>query len=122
MPNPKTTLENKSSHKLKALIWVLAQNKILTQEILIIRGCAIPPGCKLCNNDLIETRDSILLNCQYARHFWRTLAVRLRITRIPDNTTTILTAWRTPVQLSDSRISWDTTWAAGVWALWCERN
>lgn len=83
--------------------------KILTQEVLLTKGCNVVFGCKLCLNDQMETRDHIFFNCQHATNFWRGLAAIMRF-RTP--ATLLETVSRYCNRVKVQRL-WDTLWAAG---------
>lgn len=46
--------------KVMIFIWLMLDNKILTQNVLTYRGCPIPTGCHLCGKDIVETKDHIM--------------------------------------------------------------
>lgn len=41
--------------KVRIFVWLMRENKILTQKILLIRGCSIQLKCRLCNSTIVET-------------------------------------------------------------------
>ena len=108
--------------KVRIFLWLLFRNQILTQEVLVKRGCMVDEGCCFCNNNGIETRQHLFWECTYANSFWRGLAAELNLP--PMSGTTLINVWirgRKGLTKQD-RLRWDTAWAAGTWTLWKERN
>lgn len=72
----------------------------------------------------IGNQRSFLLDCPYAKRYWRGLLASHNFNIISQPGATIVDVWWNaregmgPVQLR----AWDTTWAAGLWALWKKRN
>lgn len=64
--------------EVKIFIWLVVQNKLLTQEVLHIRGCPVPEGCRLCANDKLETLDHLLWDCPFSKLFWMSILPKLR--------------------------------------------
>lgn len=64
--------------KVKVFIWLMLLDKILTQENLLIRGCQVNTGCKLCS-------------CPFVKRFWRGLCAQINIPRRVENS--IENAW-----------------------------
>ena len=97
-------------------------DKILTQEVLTVRGCAVTQGCALCNSGQTETSEHLMRTCPYAAKFWWGLCVQQNLPITVGSCHTDIW-WDGRVQLSgQSKERWDVTWAAGSWALWKERN
>lgn len=71
--------------KVKIFIWVAMQNKTLTQEILMIRGCNITPGWVLCQDSKVETTEHIMYWCSYSEGVWRGLLQQHGITQHSGN-------------------------------------
>lgn len=100
--------------KVKVFMWLLFDNKILTQEILITRECTVTAGCHMCNSSMMETRDHLIWECGFATTFWTGLCASLNISirRGGD----MVEEWikgqsNLPPRL---RKLWITAWAAGV--------
>lgn len=108
--------------KVKIFLWLMIEDKILTQEVLTSRGCAVTPGCVLCRDPQVETRDHMLANCAYSDRVWRGLGAQLNLPPMTGNNP-IDIWWKGRSQLQgQTKLRWDTAWAAGVWAIWKERN
>ncbi|XP_078158180.1 uncharacterized protein LOC144553861 [Carex rostrata] len=108
--------------KVRIFLWLMMDNKILTQEVLTIRGCQVQSGCKLCNSSDLETRDHIFWECPYATSIWRGLTAQQNIRRAA-GTNPIDIWWNQRRTMEkEQRLRWDVTWAAGTWALRKERN
>lgn len=56
--------------KIRIFIWLMWDNKILTQQVLISRGCSVQTGCHLCQSVNMEIRDHMLWDCIFAQIFW----------------------------------------------------
>lgn len=52
--------------KVRIFLWLMLDNKILTQQVLHSRGCQVQVGCHLCSSTAMETRDHLMWNCGYA--------------------------------------------------------
>lgn len=100
----------------------MRDNKILTQEVLLTRGCIVQQGCHLCNAPTLDTTYHIMWAYPYALIFWHGLLAHYSIRfmswgQIRDN-------W----DLTQSNISItareqnNVVWTVGVWALWWKRN
>lgn len=110
--------------KIKILIWLMIQNKILTQQVLISRGCQVQTGCHLCQATVVETRDHMFWQCPYATRFWRGLCAHFNFTFLGSSVSTIPGMWNLGRRHRSARgkTLWDAMWAAGAWALWKEQN
>lgn len=110
--------------KVKVFLWVLLQHKLLTRGILMRRGCQTTQGCMLCGGAITETDVHLFWTCAYSALFWQSLLASYNCNQRVTGTTTHINLWlRISVQLnSRGRTIWDTVWAAGLWALWRERN
>lgn len=108
--------------KVKIFIWLMLDNKILTQQNLHSRRCPIQVGCHLCSNQSMETRDHLMWDCKYASALWQGLRAHYNI--ILRGNSDIGEAWiQTGKPLSQRhRARWNVIWAAGARALWRERN
>lgn len=55
--------------KVRIFGWLMLEGKILTQHTMLTRWRVIQTGCYLCEEDLIETRDHIIWDCEYTVRF-----------------------------------------------------
>lgn len=110
--------------KVRTFVWLLLQDSILIQQVLITRGCIVTTGCGLCGNTDIETSTHLLWTCQFAKRFWTGLLMHFNLPIPNANQTDLQDTWwkhRFKV-ISQECPLWDTTWPLGMWALWRERN
>lgn len=56
--------------KIRLFLWVTIQNRLLTQQVLIYKGCQVQPGCHLCESTAIETSVHLL---RFAKRFWASI-------------------------------------------------
>jgi hypothetical protein len=61
------------------MVWRLMHQKMPTDENLMVRGCAIPSMCNLCNCH-VETSFHIFFECSFAIKLWSWLAGCLNMT------------------------------------------
>jgi hypothetical protein len=108
--------------KVRIFLWLLFRNQILTQEVLVKRGCTADEGCSYCNNNEIETRQHLFWECTYANSFWRGLTAELNLPTMSGTTLINVWIWGRNRLTKQDKLRWDTTWAAGTWTLWKERN
>ena len=123
-PYAKLLWKMKIPTKVRIFIWLISQNSLLTQEVLIIRGCNVVHGCALCSSGEIETGEHMLWECQYAKSFWRGIMgefnIRVQtmgIKPLPEICLQIISNLG-----GRKKKLWDTIWEAGAWAIWRERN
>lgn len=108
--------------KVRIFIWLMLDNKILTQEVLFHRGCIVPTGCHFCGDIAMESKDHIMWDYIYARRFWFSITAQFNFNM--DGAEDILRAW-TQVNMDSARsvrVLWNVVWVAGAWSLWRERN
>lgn len=108
--------------KVRIFIWLMLDDKILTQQVMHYRGWPVPTGCHLCAADIIESRDHLMWDCPYASSFWVGLMAQCNI---PNNgNSNILALWIriNSAQTQTRRHEWRVAWAARAWTLWRERN
>lgn len=101
--------------KVKVFLWLMSGNKILTQDILIGRGCTLQStGCQLCVSQQIETREHLFWDCRYAIRFWVGLLAHYNIP-IPlvGPISIIWTMGEKPATLQQKRL-WGVVGAAGA--------
>ncbi|KAJ4792133.1 RNA-directed DNA polymerase (reverse transcriptase)-related family protein [Rhynchospora pubera] len=69
----------KSPPRVKVFLWILLQDRLLTQQNLIVRGWPCPTSCPCCNTSLMETTDHLFLHCQYATSIWSLVQTHYRL-------------------------------------------
>lgn len=121
MPHNLALWSLKIPTKIRIFLWVAMQDKLLTQQNLSMKGCAVPLGCHLCSNSGMETTGHLLHSCTFAIRLWQILAPQSHPLTQTDE---LHLFWWTPRETMSktSRAKWDATWAAGCWNLWKERN
>ena len=112
-PHYKFMWKIKVPMKVKIFLWLMLEDKILTQEVLGVRGCIVQSGCHLCDSTATESRDHLMWECPFARRFWRGLGAQHNIV-IGNNVEGILKIW---IQghynwIPRQRIRWNIIWAA----------
>lgn len=50
--------------------WLLLGDKVMTREVLQMRGWNVNQECVLCEGGSIETRDHMFWGCSYSTGFW----------------------------------------------------
>ncbi|KAJ1689817.1 hypothetical protein LUZ63_013972 [Rhynchospora breviuscula] len=109
----------KSPPRVKIFLWLLLQDRLLTQQNLIMRGWPSATSCSNCNGGFIESADHLFLQCQYAISVWSLVQMRFKLPLL-DFTLDIGDFWlslRIP-----SIKDWDIIWAAASWNIWKARN
>lgn len=108
--------------KVRIFFWLLLWDRLMTREILLIRGCSIANACVLCNGGTLETRDHLFKGCTYSNSFWTRLLAQFNLPRPMEESVEL--AWFDNQESLDAqaRVRWDLVWVAGTWALWKERN
>ncbi|KAJ1685156.1 hypothetical protein LUZ63_016546 [Rhynchospora breviuscula] len=89
---------------------LLAHDRILTQEQLLKRNIPFQPKCVLCGLQILENREHLFGECEFARNLWSGLHIRQA------SVLSLLQLLCTPN--SACRI----TLATAFWGLWLERN
>jgi hypothetical protein len=62
--------------KKKLFIWLAAENKILTWQVLQGKGWQGPGRCPLCKSE-IENVDHLFVHCRFIQTVWESLAICL---------------------------------------------
>lgn len=112
--------------KVILFIWLLINDRILTQAVMAEKGFHVTTGCVLCQETQdtdIETRDHLLWSCTLASRFLRGLAAHMNVLFMR-GAQTVTEAWwdiRSNILAEDRRMT-GTVWVARCWALWRERN
>ncbi|KAJ4755660.1 RNA-directed DNA polymerase (reverse transcriptase)-related family protein [Rhynchospora pubera] len=55
---------------IQIFVFLLFQDKLLTQEALLKRNIWVQPGCSLCNSTSLETATHIFYLCPYTQELW----------------------------------------------------
>ncbi len=99
--------------------------ELLTADRLVKRGWIGPSICSLCCADG-KNLDHLFFTCPYAVAVWEGILFKwpLSCVRLLDSSGDLATRWRMAREPSrgPSQAEFDTTFAAGCWELWIERN
>ncbi|KAJ4793140.1 RNA-directed DNA polymerase (reverse transcriptase)-related family protein [Rhynchospora pubera] len=109
----------KAPLKVRIFLWLLLQNRLLTQENLLLRGWPSIQSCITCQTTTMETAPHLFIHCPFAHRLWDMLQTRLNLPVI-NFTTDLVGFWLANRSLLGDQ--WDIIWAAASWALWKERN
>ncbi|KAJ1690987.1 hypothetical protein LUZ63_015142 [Rhynchospora breviuscula] len=109
----------KAPLKVRIFLWLLLQNRLLTQENLLLRGWPAIQSCITCQTPTMETAPHLFIHCPFAHRLWDMLQTRLNLPVI-NFTADLVGFWLTNRSLLGDQ--WDIIWAAASWALWKERN
>jgi zinc-binding in reverse transcriptase len=104
-------------NKIKIFLWLMMQNKLLTNENLQKRNWPCGASCVLCNSIMQETTDHIFLSCSFTRRTWNDI--------LPNNhqlPSSVIYLSRTldAGRLANSGVA--IKYAAVCWNIWKERN
>ncbi|KAJ4749319.1 RNA-directed DNA polymerase (reverse transcriptase)-related family protein [Rhynchospora pubera] len=59
---------------IRLFIFLLFQDRILTQEALVKRNIEVQPGCSLCDSTSLETATHIFCLCPYTQELWNRMS------------------------------------------------
>ncbi|KAJ1686346.1 hypothetical protein LUZ63_017736 [Rhynchospora breviuscula] len=107
----------KSPPRVKIFLWLLLQDRLLTQQNLIVRGWPSSTSCSNCNGRFLETTGHLFLQCQYAISVWSLIQLRFKLPRL-DFTLDIGDFWLSLRSFKD----WNIIWVASSWNIWKTRN
>ncbi|KAJ3703386.1 hypothetical protein LUZ61_007091 [Rhynchospora tenuis] len=105
--------------KVKIFIWLLLQDRLLTQSNLLLRNWPTNEGCPCCLAGPLKTAHHLFLDCPLASSIWTSVQQLFNfptLLLIDD----LLAFWLTNRSTLGSE--WDTIWAATNWTIWKERN
>ncbi|KAJ3701224.1 hypothetical protein LUZ61_004929 [Rhynchospora tenuis] len=109
----------KAPPRVKIFLWLLLQDRLLTQQNLNIRNWPAIESCICCTGNILETSSHLFVHCPFARSIWdiSQICLNLPFLCFPLD---IKSFWLE--NRSRLRQPWDTIWAAVTWTLWKERN
>jgi hypothetical protein len=78
----------------------------------------------LCCTNTIESATHLFWNYSYAKEFWQLLIREINIGITTQGIRSHIQLWKYQSEIIDAgrRRSWEIAWAAGLWAVWRERN
>ncbi|KAJ4799837.1 RNA-directed DNA polymerase (reverse transcriptase)-related family protein [Rhynchospora pubera] len=109
----------KAPPKVKIFIWLLLQDRLLTQQNLLLRNWPANIGCPCCLARPFETAIHLFLHCHMASSIWNKVRQHYSLPTF-SLTDDLLGFWLT--NRSADYDLWDTIWAATNWTIWKERN
>lgn len=108
----------------KIFAYLCIKGKLLTHDVMSMRGIECDLQCVLCPTCPVETMLHLLFDCQYARKFWFRFRLHLgfpimtRRASIPDTVTVSYQRCRSRL----TRKLWGIYFFSGCWVIWKERN
>lgn len=112
--------------KVKLFTYLLLQERILTQDVMVRRGIPYQLGCVLCDSATIESAAHLLYQCRYAQQVWREVQRRwgVQMVTLAPSVPEIWYASKLGVQnYGDSRRKqWVVRTMAVLWIIWKQRN
>ncbi|KAJ1695641.1 hypothetical protein LUZ63_012339 [Rhynchospora breviuscula] len=105
--------------KVKIFLWLLLQDRLLTQDNFQVRGWPTIHSCTTCQSPVTEIAPHLFIHCTFTHRLWDLIQLlfHLPVLTFTDN---IIDFWL------NNRVNiekqWDIIWAAVSWALWKERN
>ncbi|KAJ3691188.1 hypothetical protein LUZ61_020352 [Rhynchospora tenuis] len=105
--------------KIKIFLWLLLQDRLLTQENLILRGWPTIQSCTTCRSLVMETSIHLFIQCPFAHRLWDLIQDHYNLPVLLF-TSNLLDFWLQNRTIIGTQ--WDIIWAAVCWGLWKERN
>ncbi|KAJ4816106.1 RNA-directed DNA polymerase (reverse transcriptase)-related family protein [Rhynchospora pubera] len=109
----------KTAPRVKIFLWLLLQDRLLTQQNLLRRNWPANDGCCCCLARPLETADHLFLHCPLASSIWNRVQQHFNLPAL--SFTEELPAFWLTNRLTTGA-AWDTIWAATNWSIWKERN
>ncbi|KAJ4810847.1 RNA-directed DNA polymerase (reverse transcriptase)-related family protein [Rhynchospora pubera] len=103
----------------RIFLWLLLQDRLLTQNNLLIRNWPANDGCPCCFDHPLETATHLFLLCPFANSIWNRVRHLYNITTLLFTEDVIAFWLRNRPTVG---VKWDTIWAATTWTIWKERN
>ncbi|KAJ1698015.1 hypothetical protein LUZ63_006527 [Rhynchospora breviuscula] len=69
----------KSPPKVRIFLWLLLQDRLHTQQNLLLRGWPSATACPSCTSTFVETTDHLFLQCQFAIDVWTLVQIRFSL-------------------------------------------
>ena len=111
--------------KVKVFLWTLLQNKLLTRDTILRRGCNGTTGRVMCQDSVIrETTVHFFWNCTYTKEFWNRYITGINVGVTISGARSHIHLWKKQLRaLEATQIkTWEIAWSAGQRAIWRERN
>ncbi|KAJ1698769.1 hypothetical protein LUZ63_007281 [Rhynchospora breviuscula] len=109
----------KAPPKVKVFLWLLLQDRLLTQDNLVVRGWPAIQSYTTCHLEVMETVVHLFIQCPFARSIWDLIQVHYNFS-VLSFSSSIVDFWLQNRAIIGKQ--WDIIWAAVSWALWKERN
>ena len=114
MPGSEVIWKTTVPSKVKAFIWLVANDAMLTKKNLIRSHCPIDALCVRCRRE-IESTEHLFLQCPFSQYIWGVIldvfGIRTKLIQLRD----CWTDWRTQYVTIRSRMTWDMVVAATLW-------
>ncbi|KAJ4805083.1 RNA-directed DNA polymerase (Reverse transcriptase)-related family protein [Rhynchospora pubera] len=105
---------------IKLFLYLLLNDRILTQSQLAKRNIAFTPGCSMCNA-LMEDSLHLFVMCPYVCELWNILRFSLHLQQFSNSHSCKLSLLKTMQRFKDNPASL-VYFASALWAVWIERN
>lgn len=111
-------------HRLKTCLWIIANNKLLTNAERFKRHMTDTAACSLCNGEM-ETTLHAIRDCGKVRRLWEKLVPPLKWNDFFHGN---LAEWLDSNLKGNysadsvSNLSWSYTFIVAIWSIWRERN
>ncbi|CAI0468584.1 unnamed protein product [Linum tenue] len=108
--------------KVKAFLWLVTHERILTHDNLKRRGWNLASRCALCNSEE-ENIDHLFRHCSFSSKIWSILQLMIEFHGpFPDRFVLLIRCWS-----RCSQTQWKNDFASGLlhafsWEIWKERN
>ncbi|KAJ4819020.1 RNA-directed DNA polymerase (reverse transcriptase)-related family protein [Rhynchospora pubera] len=107
---------------LKFFMFLLSNNKLLTQQQLLRRNLLpLPPHCVMCNQSLLEDSLHLFFSCPFANRAWQRLRNHVSLPPLVESFSARESLLATLQQRSTVLI-FQTRLTTFFWAIWQERN
>ncbi|XP_050238476.1 uncharacterized protein LOC126687967 [Mercurialis annua] len=107
---------------IKFFIWLLARDRISSNELLVRRGILQPSqsACSFCFE--METNIHLVIQCNYAWMFWSFILLKCNVRWVfPLSLEDFYIHW-VALSVARHRNLWKLIWFFGTWNLWKARN
>ncbi|XP_013624167.1 PREDICTED: uncharacterized protein LOC106330186 [Brassica oleracea var. oleracea] len=102
-------------------MWVANYDRLPTRERLAAWGMPVPITCTFCSRDT-ETRDHLLLSCEYSMEVWREVFFRCQPPSTSITNWAELLSWIRDARNMDMKLLRKIASQASVFHLWKQRN
>ena len=108
----------------KIFAYLCLQGKLLTHDVMEVRGFTCEMSCTLCQSCNIETAAHLFFQCEHATIVWRRVAwylgYRLMCRGESVQDMVLKSSWKCARQMT--RRKWGVFFFSACWRIWKERN